>query len=72
MKDSADPWYDYIQKHCYDSSGLIIREPAGAFLNNDTEKIHGVLMLSTNRKPLDVSFRANPFVVINNDPNIII
>ena len=67
----SDPWHDYVKKTCYDFYGKPLKEPKGVFLMKETEVIHGVLFISSNRKPINHKFIANPFVKKNNDPHII-
>ncbi len=66
-----NPWYEYLNELCSFYGGLNWREPRGAFLLSRTNKIHGVLFITTNRIPNEYYFVANPFVLENNDPNII-
>jgi len=67
----SNPWRDYIKKHYFDDYGNPLKEPKGVFLSKETEEIHGVLFISSNRRPIDHKFLANPFVLKNNDTGII-
>ena len=67
----SNPWCDYIKKHYFDDYGDPLKEPKGVFLCKETEDIHGVLFISSNRRPIDHKFLANPFVLKNNNTGII-
>jgi Txe/YoeB family toxin of Txe-Axe toxin-antitoxin module len=67
----SNPWREYIKKHYFDDYGNPLKEPKGVFLTKETEEIHGVLFISSNRRPIDHKFLANPFVLKNNDTGII-
>jgi len=67
----SNPWYDYVKKYYFDDYGNPIKEPKGVFLSKETEEIHGVLFISSNRRPIDYKFLTNPFVNKNNDPDLI-
>ncbi len=67
----SDLWYGYVKKHYFDDYGDPLKEPKGVFLKQETEEIHGILFISSNRRPIDYKFLANPFVLKNNDPSII-
>ena len=67
----SNPWYDYVKKHYFDDYGNPLKEPKGVFLSKETEEIHGVLFISSNRRPIDHKFLANPYILKNNDPGII-
>ncbi len=67
----SDPWFNYVQEHYFDQYKEPLKEPKGVFLKKEAEEIHGVLFISSNRRPIDYKFLANPFVRKNNDPNLI-
>ncbi len=69
--NSSNPWYTYIKENCFDHYGNTLKEPKGTFLMPETEEIHGVLFVSSNRRPIKNEFLPNPFVLPNNNPCLI-
>lgn len=67
----SNPWYDYVKNYYFDNYGNTLKEPKGVFLKKETEEIHGVLFVSSNRRPIDYKFLANPFVLKNNNTDLI-
>ncbi len=68
---SSNPWFKYVKENFSDDYGNPLKEPNGVFLDKETEEIHGILFISSNRRPIDYKFLANPFVKKNNNPNLI-
>ena len=67
----SNPWFEYVKENFFDDYRNPLKEPNGVFLDKETEEIHGILFISSNRRPIDYNFLANPFVKKNNDPNLI-
>lgn len=69
--EPSNKWHDYIKDNYLDYEGNFLKEPKGVFLQHETKDVHGVLFISSNRRPIEHQFLANPFVEFNNNPNLI-
>lgn len=68
--EPSDPWYDYVKENFYYYSN-VLKRPKGVFLKRVTRKIHGILFLRPMGNNFRHQFKVNPFVQLNNDPNLL-